>query len=58
MEKARGYFTKTITPESLVKIYEALGRELKGKVAVSIHTVEAAAALMLGTREYEIAELD
>ena len=34
------YFTKDITPESLVKIYEALGREAKGKVAVKISTGE------------------
>lgn len=34
------YFTKEITPESLVRIYEALGRELKGKVAVKISTGE------------------
>ena len=34
------YFTKEITPESLVKIYEALGREAKGKVAVKISTGE------------------
>lgn len=40
MEKAKVYFTRTITPESLVKIYEALGRELKGKVAVKISTGE------------------
>lgn len=35
------YFTKEITPESLVKIYEALGREAKGRVAVKISTGEA-----------------
>ena len=34
------YFTKEITPESLVKIYEALGREAEGKVAVKISTGE------------------
>lgn len=36
MEKAKVYFTKTITPESLVKIYESLGKELRGKVGVKI----------------------
>ena len=41
MEKAKVYFTKEISPESLVKIYEALGRELKGKVAVKISTGES-----------------
>ncbi|MCI8599920.1 MAG: DUF362 domain-containing protein [Lachnospiraceae bacterium] len=40
MKKATVYFTKEITPESLVKIYEALGRELHGKVAVKISTGE------------------
>ncbi len=34
------YFTREITPESLVKIYEALGREAKGRVAVKISTGE------------------
>lgn len=32
------YFTKEITPESLVKIYKALGREATGRVAVKIST--------------------
>ena len=40
MEKAKVYFTKEITPESLIRIYEALGRELHGKVAVKISTGE------------------
>lgn len=40
MEKAKVYFTKTITPESLVKIYEALNVELKGKIGVKISTGE------------------
>lgn len=34
------YFTKEITPESLVKIYKALGREATGRVAVKISTGE------------------
>lgn len=40
MNKSKVYFTKEITPESLVKIYEMLGRELKGKVCVKISTGE------------------
>lgn len=40
MEKAKVYFTKTITPESLAKIYESLGKELRGKVGVKISTGE------------------
>ena len=34
------YFTKEITPESLVKIYKALGVEATGRVAVKISTGE------------------
>jgi len=34
------YFTKDITPESLVKIYKALGKSASGKVAVKISTGE------------------
>ena len=40
MEKAKVYFTKEITPDSLVRIYESLGKELSGKVAVKISTGE------------------
>ncbi len=40
MEKAKVYFTKQITPEGLIKIYEKLGKELTGKVAVKISTGE------------------
>ncbi|MBO4570112.1 MAG: DUF362 domain-containing protein [Clostridia bacterium] len=38
--KSKVYFTKEITSESLIKIYNALNRELKGKVAVKISTGE------------------
>lgn len=34
------YFTKEITPESLVKVYKALGVEATGRVAVKISTGE------------------
>ena len=40
MEKAKVYFTKEITPESLVKMYKVLGKELKGNVAVKLHSGE------------------
>ena len=40
-EKAKVYFTKEISPESLVRIYEALGKELPGKVAVKMSTGES-----------------
>lgn len=36
------YFTKEISPESLVRIYEALGVEPEGRVAVKISTGESA----------------
>lgn len=39
--QSKVYFTKEITPESLVKIYKALGVEAKGRVAVKISTGEA-----------------
>lgn len=41
MEKSKVFFTKEITSENLIKIYEALGEELKGKVAVKLSTGEA-----------------
>lgn len=40
MEKSKVYFTKNITPESLVEIYKRLGIELKGRVAVKLHSGE------------------
>lgn len=40
MEKAKVYFTKEITPESVVKMYEKLGVNLPGKVAVKLHSGE------------------
>ena len=40
MEKAKVYFTKEITPESVVKMYETLGVKLPGKVAVKLHSGE------------------
>ena len=35
-QKAKVYFTKEISPESLIKIYEALGRKAHGKVGVKL----------------------
>ena len=40
MKPSKVYFTKEITPESLIKIYKALGRELRGNVGVKISTGE------------------
>ena len=38
--KSKVYFTKEITSEASIKIYEALGVELKGKVAIKLHSGE------------------
>lgn len=51
MEKAKVYYTKEITADSLIKIYEALGVELKGNVGVKVSTGER------GSRGYLKAEL-
>lgn len=40
MEKAKVYFTKNITPENIVKMFQVLGVDLKGKVAVKVHSGE------------------
>lgn len=40
MEKAKVYFTKEITPESVVRLYDILGVKLNGKVAVKLHSGE------------------
>ncbi len=41
MEKAKVYFTKEITPESLVNIYKKLNVSLDGKIGIKISTGEA-----------------
>ena len=38
--KSKVLFTKEISPSGLVKIYEALGKKLNGKVAVKLHSGE------------------
>ena len=55
MEKAKVYFTKNITSDSLIKIYEALGLELTGKVGVKVSTGERGSKGYL--KEYLIAPL-
>lgn len=40
MDKAKVFFTKNITSDSLMKIYKALGVELTGKVGVKVSTGE------------------
>lgn len=41
MEKSKVYFTKNITSENIIKMYEALNKKLVGKVAVKVHSGEA-----------------
>ncbi len=40
MEKAKVYFIKEVSPESLVEVYDALGVKLEGRVAVKLHSGE------------------
>lgn len=40
MERSKVYFTKNITPESLVEIFKKLDSNLPGKVAVKLHSGE------------------
>lgn len=41
MKKSKVYFTKEISNLALVKLYDLLGKELKGNVAVKLHSGEA-----------------
>ena len=41
MIKSKVFFSKDITPENVVEIYEQLGFSLPGKVAVKVHSGEA-----------------
>ena len=43
MEKPVVYYTKEISPDSLIRIYEKLGVDLKGKIGVKVSTGEAGA---------------
>ena len=40
MSKAKVYFTKEITPQAMIRMYEAMGVKLPGKVAVKLHSGE------------------
>ena len=40
MEKAKVYFTKEITKEAMIKMYDVLGVNLEGNVAVKLHSGE------------------
>lgn len=41
MENAKVYFSKSITPEKVVEMFKVLNKELKGRVAVKVHSGEA-----------------
>ena len=43
MEKSKVYFTKEITPDSLIKIYESLNVELNGNIGIKVSTGEKGA---------------
>ncbi len=38
--KSKVYFTRIITPEKVLEMYEVLGKELTGKIAVKLHSGE------------------
>ena len=40
MEKSKVYFIKEITPENIIKAYEAVGKKLEGNIAVKMHSGE------------------
>ncbi len=40
MAKSKVYFTKTLTNDAMIQMYEALGIKLPGKVAVKLHSGE------------------
>jgi uncharacterized Fe-S center protein len=40
MEKATVYFTKTITPEAVLRLYERLNKALPGNIAIKLHSGE------------------
>ena len=40
MEKSKVYFIKEITPENIIKAYNAIGKKLEGNVAVKMHSGE------------------
>ena len=51
--KSKVYFTKNITKEAILKMYQVLGKELKGNVAVKVHSGEAGNQNYLKPEMYE-----
>lgn len=40
MQKSKVYFSKNITPEQMVEMFKVLNKELKGRVAIKVHSGE------------------
>ena len=51
--KSKVYFTKEITKEAILKMYQVLEKELKGNVAVKVHSGEAGNQNYLRPEMYE-----
>lgn len=51
--KSKVYFTKEITKESVLKMYEVLGKELKGNIAIKVHSGEAGNQNFIRPEMYE-----
>ena len=51
--KSKVYFSKNINSEEIVKMYQALGLELKGKVAVKVHSGEMGNQNFMGPELYK-----
>ena len=46
--KSRVLFTRTITPEKVLEMYEALGKKVTGKIAFKLHSGEEGNQNFLG----------
>ena len=51
--KSKVYFTKTITKEAILKIYQVSGNELNGRVAIKVHSGEAGNQNFIRPEMYE-----
>ena len=38
--KSKVYFSSTITPEKILELYKAVGKELPGKIGIKVHSGE------------------
>ncbi len=51
--KSKVYFSRTITPEKIKELYQLLGKELPGKVAVKLHSGEIGNQNFLGPEMFK-----